>query len=192
MDVPVHERPCDVTFLELVTIIVDDYDRAIHFFVEVLRFELVEDSPAFKLYVCNVAEEPAQTEGYHVLDHLDIVRYYGGEKVVDAVVANNNLPNYLTPAALEFIRTKNPWEDNVLLIEADLIDETDRNSTARHDSVKLSNTIAEAYRKHRGHRRRLPRVRLNLDLNGPAEERPVLNRNRESKPPYVGQKEGQG
>jgi len=32
--------------LEQATIIVDDYDRAIAFFVDVLGFELVEDSPA--------------------------------------------------------------------------------------------------------------------------------------------------
>jgi catechol 2,3-dioxygenase-like lactoylglutathione lyase family enzyme len=33
-------------FLELVSLIVDDYDDAIRFFVDVLGFELVEDSPA--------------------------------------------------------------------------------------------------------------------------------------------------
>ena len=32
--------------LELATVIVDDYDRAISFFVEVLGFELAEDAPA--------------------------------------------------------------------------------------------------------------------------------------------------
>ncbi|QKG21033.1 VOC family protein [Actinomadura verrucosospora] len=32
--------------LELVTIIVDDYDRAIRYFTEALGFELVEDSPS--------------------------------------------------------------------------------------------------------------------------------------------------
>lgn len=32
--------------LELVTVIVDDYDPAIKFFVEVLGFELVDDSPS--------------------------------------------------------------------------------------------------------------------------------------------------
>ncbi|MCH9683793.1 MAG: VOC family protein [Deltaproteobacteria bacterium] len=35
-----------MAFLELVTIIVDDYDEAIAFFVGVLDFELVEDSPS--------------------------------------------------------------------------------------------------------------------------------------------------
>ena len=33
-------------FLQLVTIVVDDYDRAIEFFVDVLGFDLTEDSPA--------------------------------------------------------------------------------------------------------------------------------------------------
>jgi len=32
--------------LELVTLVVRDYDAAIHFFVEVLHFELVEDTPS--------------------------------------------------------------------------------------------------------------------------------------------------
>ena len=33
-------------FVELVTIVVDEYDPAIAFFVDVLGFDLVEDSPA--------------------------------------------------------------------------------------------------------------------------------------------------
>ena len=32
--------------LHLVTLVVDEYDRAIEFFVEVLGFELVDDSPS--------------------------------------------------------------------------------------------------------------------------------------------------
>jgi catechol 2,3-dioxygenase-like lactoylglutathione lyase family enzyme len=35
-----------VSFLQLVTIVVDDYDTAIDFFVDVLGFELEEDSPS--------------------------------------------------------------------------------------------------------------------------------------------------
>jgi catechol 2,3-dioxygenase-like lactoylglutathione lyase family enzyme len=35
-----------VALLELVTIVVDEYDPAIRFFVDVLAFELVEDSPS--------------------------------------------------------------------------------------------------------------------------------------------------
>lgn len=35
-----------VAFLELVTIVVDEYDPAIRFFVDVLAFDLVEDCPS--------------------------------------------------------------------------------------------------------------------------------------------------
>ena len=35
-----------MTFLQLVALVVHDYDPAIRFFVDVLGFELVEDSPA--------------------------------------------------------------------------------------------------------------------------------------------------
>jgi uncharacterized cofD-like protein len=135
------------------------------------------DSPAFKVYVCNVAEEPAQTEGYSVQDHLKIVRHYGGENVVDAVISNNRVPDGPTPAGLDFIRASTPWNDDALIIEADVIDETDASRTARHDPVKLSNAIAEAYRKYRGRRRRLPRVRLSLDLSRPGNGRGNSNGN---------------
>ena len=35
-----------IVFLQLIAIVVDDYDAAIAFFVEALGFELVEDSPS--------------------------------------------------------------------------------------------------------------------------------------------------
>jgi hypothetical protein len=50
---------------------------------------------------------------------------------------------------LGFIPASKPWNDDGLLVEADVIDETN-NSTARPDSVKLPKAIAEAYRKCRG------------------------------------------
>ena len=35
-------------------------------------------SKAYKIYVCNVAEEPRQTVGFSVQDHVAVVRHYGG------------------------------------------------------------------------------------------------------------------
>ena len=134
------------------------------------------NSPAFKIYVCNVAEEPAQTEGYNVLDHLNIVRHYGGQNSFDAVISNSNLPDGPTPAGLKFIQADKPWDDKVLLVEADVIDEV---HTTRHDSVKLSNVITETYSKYRGTRRRLPRVRLNIKQRQTGIRRVVMNDNKE-------------
>lgn len=127
------------------------------------------DSLAFKIYVCNVAEEPAQTNKFSVKDHLDVVRHYGGTSSVDAVVANNNRPDAPTPAGLDFIDTRGDWNDRALLLEADVLDEI---HTARHDSVKLAHALTEAYRKHRGSRRRLPRIRLDFRFERTNDDRP--------------------
>ena len=91
-----------------------------------------------------MAEEPSQTEGYIVLNQMNIDRYYSGEDVVDALVANGNLLGGDKPAGLDFIRANVPWDDDVHLVEADVIDETDETSTTRHDPVKLSIAIVEA------------------------------------------------
>jgi hypothetical protein len=92
------------------------------------------------------------------------------------------MPDGPTPANLEFIQTNKPWDDDALLVEANVIDDTNDTSTARHDSVKLSNAIAEAYRKYRGRRRRLPRVRLNVTRRRPDSDLGNSNGNGEAQP----------
>ena len=109
--------------------------------------QALSQSAAFKIYVCNVAEEPRQTEGFSVMDHLNVVCHYGGADSVDAVVANNNIPLGPTPAGLGYIPQPQSWDGPALLIEADLVDE---HSLARHDSEKVTAVIAGAYAEHRG------------------------------------------
>ena len=118
--------------------------------------EAVDQSRALKVYVCNVAEEPRQTVGYSVQDHLDVVRRYTGQGSVHAVIANGSIPEGPTPAGLNFITPQRPWDDAALLVEADIID---LEATARHDPAKLALTVADTYRRHRGKRRRLPRAK---------------------------------
>ena len=127
----------------------------------------VAESKALKVYVCNVAEEPRQTEGYSVQDHLAVLRRYVGEESVHAVVANGNIPPGPTPAGLDFITPRLPWDDVALLVEADVID---RGATARHDPLKLASTVASTYQRHRGKRRRLPRPRPARQLHGEGRE----------------------
>ncbi len=114
--------------------------------------EALAGSRALKIYVCNVAEEPRQTEGYSVQDHLTVVQRYSGVNSVHAVIANSSVPAGPTPAGLDFIRPRQPWDAAALLIESDVIDE---GATARHDPAKLAHTVAATYRSHRGKRRRL-------------------------------------
>mgnify|MGYP001369611061 CR=1 FL=1 len=77
---------------------------------------------------------------------------------------------------------------DALLVEANVIDETDKSTTARHDAIKLSNAIAESYRDHRGSRRRLPRVRLDVESNKPGNGLGDFNGSRETPHVSVGEK----
>ena len=90
---------------------------------------------------------------------------------------------------LQVPETNTPWYEDVLLIEADVIDETDESSTARHDPIKLSIAIAEAYRKYRGRRRRMPRVHLNYPSNSTSNGRKG-NANGRFEPIPTGQVDG--
>lgn len=117
-------------------------------------------SGALKMYVCNVADEPGETEGYSIIDHLNVIRHYAGHTAVDMVIANSNLPQSNGQLDLSLIPPKANWEDQATYVAADVIDEA---NPTRHDPVKLALAITEAYQKHRGKRRRLPRLRRNLD-----------------------------
>jgi uncharacterized cofD-like protein len=119
----------------------------------------VDRSRGLKIYVCNVAEEPDQTVGLSVADHVMVVRHYSGDRSVDAVIANINVPEGPSPAGLSYIAPVAPKLDHLVYVSADVIDEA---HPARHDAVKLASTIAATYQKHRGKRRRLPRLRREL------------------------------
>lgn len=129
----------------------------------------VAQANALKMYVCNVAGEPGETEGYSVVDHLNVIRHYAGDSSVDVVIANDNLPQLNGQGQFQLIPPRDHWEDKATYVSADVIDE---NSPSRHDPVKLSFAIGEAYRKHRGKRRRLPRLRRDLDLTPVSANRP--------------------
>ena len=119
----------------------------------------IADSNALKMYICNVAGEPGATVGYSIMDHLNVVRHYAGEAAVNVVIANSKIAEPDGSDGLNLIPPKAAWDDDTIYVSADVIDE-DRPS--RHDSAKLASAVSEAYQRHRGKRRRLPRLRRSL------------------------------
>lgn len=51
--------------------------------------EAIADSPAVKVFVCNLMTQPGETDGFSSLRHLEIVREYAPEIDFDYVVVNN-------------------------------------------------------------------------------------------------------
>lgn len=123
------------------------------------------NADGLKMYICNVAEEPGQTTGYSVLDHLNVVRHYAGDNSVNMVIANNNPLQGRDAPSPSLIPSRANWEDTTICIYADVIDEE---IPTRHDAAKLAAAVGSSYQKYRGSRRRLPLMRRNL--HGPSEQ----------------------
>jgi uncharacterized cofD-like protein len=56
----------------------------------------IMESPALKVFVCNVAEQPGETDGYNVLDYLRAIREHTGEELFDFALVNSNLSHLPT------------------------------------------------------------------------------------------------
>ncbi|MBQ8460486.1 YvcK family protein [bacterium] len=58
--------------------------------------EEIVKSKAKKIYVCNIMTQPGETDDYKVSDHLKaLVKHAGSNKIVDAVLVNDYLPENL-------------------------------------------------------------------------------------------------
>lgn len=92
------------------------------------------------IYVCNLATQPGETEGFTVADHVTAIHDYIPGGVINLVIANNNLairPD-LSFGQTHFVEPLPP--DGIPLKTADLVDEA---RPWRHDSAKLGQAIIE-------------------------------------------------
>lgn len=52
----------------------------------------LSQSKGLKIYVCNIATQPGETDDYSVADHIEALEVHIGKKAVDVVIANNHYP----------------------------------------------------------------------------------------------------
>jgi uncharacterized cofD-like protein len=101
-------------------------------------------SPAFKVYVCNVATQPGETEGFGVAEHVAVVEEYVGQPFLDAVIVNSNTEGPLpaSAAGVEPVRLKGSLERSLRVLLADVVNEANR---YHHDPGKLADAIMRLY-----------------------------------------------
>jgi len=101
---------------------------------------------AYKVFVCNVATEPGETDSYRVEDFLAAVERHADRHIFDAAIVNTRLnaarPSYWRS---EVVRDGSGWRDGIEVIEADVVDD---NNAVRHDSAKLARTLMRAWAEH--------------------------------------------
>jgi uncharacterized cofD-like protein len=112
----------------------------------------VAASPACKLYVCNVATQPGETDGFDVGQHVDALHRHVGRGLFPYVLANDNLHTsleqpQLKPVALSHRPTSasQPGCDYQVIV-ADVVD---RAAPWRHDAGKLAGQIVRFYENQR-------------------------------------------
>lgn len=99
--------------------------------------EAVNASRAPKVFVCNVATQPGETEGYSVGEHLRVFQEHTGVKITHLLVNSNVRP---LPAEWkqEAVRPERPPHFQGVYVEADLVNEAQR---TRHDPEKLAQCL---------------------------------------------------
>lgn len=106
----------------------------------------VEASPALKIYVCNVATQSGETDGFDVGDHLDALQRHVGRGLFPYVLANDRtMPGEEYPN-VQMVALTYPPDDGYQVITATLVD---AQLPWRHDPHELALAIMRFYRTYR-------------------------------------------
>ena len=107
--------------------------------------EALQRTRAPKIYVCNLATQPGETDNYSVADHVATLLQHVPTNFLNIVLANSNLsvPSDTGGGHTLFVQPIAPTE--VRMITADLVDES---QPWRHDSAKLAKAVIDLLRNH--------------------------------------------
>jgi len=99
--------------------------------------EAVRSSRAMKAYICNIATQPGETDGYTCGEHVRALEEHVGGGLFDIVVANRRFEGILS-AGSDWVRVGDDLDGDYVVSSVDLVDEQ---RPWRHDSDKLSRIL---------------------------------------------------
>lgn len=108
--------------------------------------EAIRSSRALRVFICNVATQPGETDGYSGWDHVRAVEEHVGQGLFDIVVANRRTVGKL-PGGAQWVLANDDFEDVYAIYQADVVDE-DR--PWRHDSKKLARVLMDLLQEKTG------------------------------------------
>ncbi len=115
--------------------------------------EEIIKSKAKKIYVCNIMTQPGETDNYTVSDHLKaLIQHAGSNKIVDAVLVNDYLPDNLAgkyqeagsyPVKLDVTEVK---KLGIKIFAKKLIQDS-REGLVRHSSTRVARAVYYWFKK---------------------------------------------
>jgi uncharacterized cofD-like protein len=106
--------------------------------------EALKASPAIKVFICNVATQPGETDAFRVSDHLKAIESHLGTNIFDFIVINSN-NNFPLPASAQAAGIRRVVYDPATVsqrsIHAVLVDAVNPRISTHHDPDKLARAI---------------------------------------------------
>lgn len=107
----------------------------------------IDESNAKIMYTCNMMTQPGETDDFTIIDHINALNRYLGNKKVDVVIANNGeikpeiIEKYATleqkdPVVLDKVQKEKLEKMNIKLIENNYVILEDE--LIRHNTIKLA------------------------------------------------------
>ncbi len=108
--------------------------------------EAIRSSRALKFYVCNVATQPGETDGYSCMDHVRTLEKHLNGRLFDLVICNHRYEGHL-PGNIDWVKIDPELEENYAVYRGDLIDDE---NPWRHNPARLAKVINDIYNERTG------------------------------------------
>ncbi len=108
--------------------------------------EAIQASRALKFFVCNVATERGETNGFTCGDHIRVIEEHVSGRLFDVAVANSAYGGKL-PENVDFVRVEPDLDEDYRVYQADLVDSL---YPWRHDPQKLAQAIMDLFQDRGG------------------------------------------
>ena len=107
--------------------------------------DALRQSAALKVYVCNVATQKGETDGFNVEDHVEAIQSHTFDTIVDYVIANSRPIDFGDRFLGDTVVSDGRPVRHARIVFRDVID-TDH--PVGHDSANLARSIMELYNEH--------------------------------------------
>lgn len=109
----------------------------------------IQASRGMKMLVCNVANQPGETDGYTCRDYLSAIKLHVGIELFDLILCNSTeaaVPE-MRDAAVEWVKVDDLLTDEYSIYLGDLVDDL---NVHRHDSKKLARAVYDLWQEQTG------------------------------------------
>jgi uncharacterized cofD-like protein len=111
--------------------------------------QAIEASRAVKIFVCNIANQPGETDGYNCADYLEAIQAHVDRELFDIVLCNRVVIGapFVGGSNIELVQVDDELIAQQPVYLADLVDDL---NNYRHDSRKLGRVIIDLWQERTG------------------------------------------